>query len=177
MKKEIVLLSIIIPLISILVAAVLSDWFNIVNNALSDLGHAKRSSVAPLFNAGLVLGGLLAYTIAITSRDVRIHYNITLIYLTVMLIFIGVFDEVYGGLHFAVSVAFFLGLLIFILMCILDKKLSLTVRVIGVLLITISLVVWALHFIAKTPSGAAIPELISILSWLPFYLKIYYKKM
>ncbi len=51
MKKEIVLLSIIIPLISILVAAVLSDWFSIVNNALSDLGHAKRSSVAPLFNA------------------------------------------------------------------------------------------------------------------------------
>jgi len=73
MKKEIVLLSIIIPLISILVAAVLSDWFNIVNNALSDLGHAKRSSVAPLFNASLVLGGLLAYTIAITNRDVRIH--------------------------------------------------------------------------------------------------------
>jgi len=177
MRKEIILLSIITPLILIIVSAVLSGWFSVMSNALSDLGHAKRSIVAPLFNAGLVLGGLLAYTIAITSRGVKIHYNITLLYSAVMLIFIGVFDEVYGGLHFIVSIAFFLGLLIFILLCTLDKELSLTVRVIGVLLISVSLVVWVLHFTAKTPPGAAIPELISILSWLPFYLKIYYKKM
>ncbi|MEM0065509.1 MAG: hypothetical protein QXH88_01090, partial [Sulfolobales archaeon] len=51
-----------IPLAFIAVAAASAGWFDVVRNALSDLGHATRSSVAPLFNLGLYLG---AFTLAI----------------------------------------------------------------------------------------------------------------
>ncbi|RLG74794.1 MAG: hypothetical protein DRO14_05340 [Thermoprotei archaeon] len=43
----------------IAVAIAYSQWFSIVNNALSDLGHAIRSSVAPIHNLGLSLGGFM----------------------------------------------------------------------------------------------------------------------
>jgi len=62
MKKSLLALpisSLAVPLIMIAVSIALSPWFNIVKNALSDLGHATRSSVAPLFNLGLSLGGAL----------------------------------------------------------------------------------------------------------------------
>jgi hypothetical membrane protein len=44
------------PLLLVLLAALLSGWFNPLTNALSDLGHATRSPVAPIFNLGLSLG-------------------------------------------------------------------------------------------------------------------------
>jgi hypothetical membrane protein len=46
-------------LLLVLLAALLSGWFNPLTNALSDLGHATRSPVAPIFNLGLSLGGFL----------------------------------------------------------------------------------------------------------------------
>jgi|GEM_PF-6399916 len=52
-------LSIAVPLLAIGIAILLSGWFDIVNNALSDLGHAIKSPVAPIFNFGLSLGGAL----------------------------------------------------------------------------------------------------------------------
>ncbi|WP_251950245.1 hypothetical protein [Thermococcus argininiproducens] len=40
-------LSVAVPLLSIAIAIMLSGWFSITNNALSDLGHAIMSPVAP----------------------------------------------------------------------------------------------------------------------------------
>ena len=51
--------SVVVPLFLIMLAIALSGWFNIYDNALSDLGHAVRSNVVPLFNLGLSLGGFL----------------------------------------------------------------------------------------------------------------------
>mgnify|MGYP006275243793 FL=1 len=45
---------------SILLATVLAPWFSWAGDALSDLGVPATSAVAPLFNYGLVVGGLLA---------------------------------------------------------------------------------------------------------------------
>jgi hypothetical membrane protein len=55
----IAVLTYVVPLSLITVSALSSGWFNIFDNALSDLGHAVRSSVAPIFNLGLMLGALL----------------------------------------------------------------------------------------------------------------------
>lgn len=175
MRRVLVLLSVITPLVAILVAAVSSGWFNIVENALSDLGHATRSRVAPVFNTGLVTGGILAYTVAITSRDVKRRYNAVLVFSAIMLIFVGVFDEVYGRLHFYVSVLFFLGLLVFTALYALDKEFSPVLRSIAVVVILVMVISWTLHFVLEIPEGAAIPELISVFTWIPFYLKVYCK--
>ncbi|MEM2707195.1 MAG: hypothetical protein QW288_06765, partial [Ignisphaera sp.] len=59
MSLMLILSSIFVPLICIAISIWLSPWFNILDNALSDLGHATRSSVAPIFNFGLSLGGFL----------------------------------------------------------------------------------------------------------------------
>jgi hypothetical membrane protein len=45
---------------AILLATVLAPWFSWTGDALSDLGVPATSAVAPLFNYGLVAGGLLA---------------------------------------------------------------------------------------------------------------------
>jgi hypothetical protein len=51
------LFSITIPLLFIVISAYLSGWFDLYNNALSDLGHSTESNVAAIFNFGLSLGG------------------------------------------------------------------------------------------------------------------------
>ena len=175
MRNFAVLLSVIIPILGIIIAIASSGWFNILENALSDLGHATRSKVAPVFNTSLVLGGLLGYTVAIVSKDVKTRYNITLLFIALMLIFIGVFDEVYGKLHFYVSVLFFLGLLFFTALCSLDKELSISLRSTAIVAVLMMIAALVLHFVLEIPKGAAIPELICIILWIPFYMKIYYK--
>ena len=53
--------------ISIGVSIVLSPWFNWESNALSDLGHAIRSEVAPIFDFGLLLAGFLLMVYVVTA--------------------------------------------------------------------------------------------------------------
>jgi hypothetical membrane protein len=173
--KALVVLSVAIPLVAIVVSASSSGWFNLVENALSDLGHATRSRVAPVFNAGLALGGLSAYTVAVTSRGVKKRYKLALVFSAIMLIFIGVFDEVYGNLHFYVSVLFFLGLLVYTGLCAVDRDFSAATRSLASVAVVLMAVAWTLHFAFKTPPGAAIPELISVFAWLPLYFKVFYK--
>ena len=163
----IALTSIAIPLIVIVLSILLSPWFNIVNNALSDLGHALKSNVAPLFNFGLSLSGLL---IAIAGIHCIINCSkllgIITIFLGYSLITIAVFDEVYGQLHFLVSVIFFLTILSYLIAYSILKR-----SFIPIPLVIMCIVLWISHFLYKLPRGAAIPELISIASIIPFYIK------
>ncbi|ADV64414.1 DUF998 domain-containing protein [Desulfurococcus mucosus] len=170
--RLLVLASVAVPLSSIAIAALLSNWFNPLENALSDLGHAARSSVAAVFNGGLVFGGLLTYTVAVTSRQTRRSYNMLLALTAVFLILIGVYDEIYGRLHFAVSVAFFTGTMIF-MAWITVKETSKVIRAYSVSALLIELAAWIIYFMYRIPRGAAIPELISVASFTPLYIYIY----
>lgn len=169
-------LSIAIPLLSILVAAVLSNWFSLVDNALSDLGHATRSSVAPLFNTGLSLGGLM---IAIGGvkylGSVSRKLSILMCATGYSLILVAVFDEVYGALHFYVSVLFFVLLFITAVYYAIALSRNRRLQLATIALLTAGLVSWIFHFTLKLPKGAAIPELISLLAALPAYVHAYDK--
>lgn len=164
-----------IPLVFILVAAVCSGWFNLYENALSDLGHATRSNVAPLFNIGLSLGGVLiaiggAKYLRSLSRDLEVLVAL----LGYSLVLVAVFDEVYGRLHFYVSVLFFVLLALCVLRAatILESKIM---RALAVAFLLASIALWILHFAARIPRGAAIPELVSAIGALPFYTALYAK--
>ncbi len=158
----------ILPLLFIGVAIAYSPWFNIANNALSDLGHAVRSNIASIFNFGLCLGGFIVgahavYYILPTDR----LFGSLLTLSGFNLVLIAVFDEVYGMLHFIVSVTFFIMLAAFLIVySIRFKSIAAMVAVVA------SLVMWVLHFSYSIPKGAAIPELISIAVFIPFYVRL-----
>ena len=172
MKRIIVVSSFSVPLILIFISALLSPWFDPFSNALSDLGHATKSEVAPLFNFGLACGGFLA-TIASIKYLIRRNeiLGLNVACSGFLLTLIGVFDEVYGFLHFFVSVAFFLSLLAFLVAYWIYYKRS------KLLLLSVSLALftWYLHFGPKMIKGAAIPELVSIFLFLPYYVELFFQ--
>ncbi len=165
--RPLVLLSVAIPLSFIGLAALLSPWFSLLDNALSDLGHVVKSNAAPLFNLGLVLGGLLSFTVSLKSSWVGRAYNAVLAYSGISLILVGVFDEAYGFLHFAVSVMFFTGLTAFLAVAVVREKLL--VKIFSLTLLAASITLWCIHYIYGIPRGAAVPELVSIASFIPIY--------
>ncbi|MBC7095155.1 DUF998 domain-containing protein [Thermococcus sp.] len=159
-------LSVAVPLISIAIATLLSDWFSITNNALSDLGHATKSPVAPIFNFGLSLGGaLIIYTSTLCIYKISKAFSVVGFLVGFTLILVAVFDEVYRGLHFAVSVAFFLSLAVFLIAYGIYFKSYLPLPALAV-----AVVAWVIHFAYDVPKGVAIPELISVFATIPFYL-------
>lgn len=165
------LLSIAIPFLCISISIYLSPWFNLFDNALSDLGHATRSSVAPIFNFGLSLGGFL---IALTAMMVfKVHKSLA--YLGILcgytLILIAVFDEIYRSLHYWVSVAFFLSLGALLIDYIVIVK-SIAKKISATIALAIATASWVLHLAYRVPRGAAIPELLSIFCVIPFYIDI-----
>jgi len=153
------------PLALIFIAAGLSPWFSFWSNALSDLGHATRSSVAPLFNFALVLGGFSIglFSALYLSTLSRVKAAVGL-YTGFSLTLVGVYDEVYGRIHFIVSVMFFLGVLSYLIASSIVDKTALPA-----LTAAIQVAVWTVHFTLKTPPGAAIPELVAVLTMIPFY--------
>ncbi len=162
------MLSVAIPLSLTCIAASLSPWFNLLNNALSDLGHAVRSDVAPIFNLGLVVGGLLVFTVGLRSSWISKIYNAVVMYSGFSLILVGVFDEVYGLLHFIVSVMFFIGLAAFLVVITICEDLP--IKITSLTLLAISTASWYIHYTYNMPRGAAVPELISVASFTPTYL-------
>ncbi|MCD6488839.1 MAG: DUF998 domain-containing protein [Desulfurococcales archaeon] len=160
-------LAVIVPLLFIAISIAISPWFDLVNNALSDLGHAVNSDAAPFFNFGLSTGGLLMVLTAVLITGVSWIYRSLIGIAGYFLMLIGVFDEVYGRLHFYVSVLFFVTLLLLLIVYgyVERKPLPIAPAVIGI-------TSWYLHFTQDMPPGAAIPELISITIALPVYLEI-----
>ncbi|MEM4519634.1 MAG: DUF998 domain-containing protein [Sulfolobales archaeon] len=157
-----------IPLVFIFIAATVSGWFSLVDNALSDLGHATKSNVSVVFNLGLSLG---SFFIIIFSLTYSIKFNRLITMLLILsgffLNLIAIFDEVYGRLHFIVSVAFFTSLAALIV------GYSVTYRsyLISPVALLVGVLPWATHYLYNIPKGVAVPELISIFVALPFYMK------
>ncbi len=161
-------LSALIPLAFIAISIINAPWFNALDNALSDLGHATRSNVAPLFNLGLSLGGFLIGMVSMCHIPrISKALSTALSLASYSLILIAVFDEVYGPLHLVVSVIFFLSLAVFLITYAVTKR-----TILPIPLLILGIVAWGIHYSYDVPRGAAIPELISIFIVLPFYINL-----
>jgi hypothetical membrane protein len=108
--------------LAILASIALSPWFSFSNNELSDLGNTQTSGTAAfVFDAGLVLAGLLMFAFAalifFKSQDHRVLvWTIPLAVTAVDLALVGLFPEnVPGSVHRVVSGVLFLMITITLL--------------------------------------------------------------
>ncbi len=137
----------------------LSPWFSWNQNALSDLGHSINSDVAALFNFGLLLTGFFIAMYSIVSfHKYAKKTSYFLVFAGLFLQFIAMFDEVYGSLHFVVSVLFFIMLTLSSLSFFLEKKSNMA----AFALIAGSLF-WIMYGLKLYSSGIAVPETVSSL--------------
>jgi hypothetical membrane protein len=169
MRRNIVVLLGLAPLAtfysSIAIAILISPWFNWVNNALSDLGHATRSGAAPVFNFGLVLTGalIIIYSLLCLSSHAKwTAYSFSFLGFAMQLV--GTFNETYNPLHFYVSVLLFLSLLVCSLVYFAEKRCVLA------LITPLATIAWVLYFQGIFFKGAALPEIISSFAFLPCFL-------
>jgi len=159
--------------VSIEVSIALSPWFSWERSALSDLGHAVESGVAPIFNFGLLLTGLFLTIYAVKVLKVYARWTgYSLVISAFTLQSIAVFDEVYGLLHLVVSILFFVSLGVTSLLYAVEGKSYLAVAAFAVGLIS-----WIFYWAEIYSAGVAVPETISsaaVLFWIiPSALRIY----
>jgi len=158
--------------VSIGVSIALSPWFSWERDALSDLGHAVKSGVAPIFNFGLFLTGffLTIYAVKVLKGHARwTGYSLAISAFTLQLV--AVFDEVYG-LHLVVSILFFVSLGVTSLFYAVERK-----SYSALAAFSIGLISWIFYWAEFYSTGVAVPETISsvaVLFWIiPSALKIY----
>ncbi len=102
----------------VLVSIILSPWFNLFDDALSDLGNVSANApIAYVFNAGTMLSGLFvaAFAILISSghRGWKfLIWTLPLISTGISLALVGIFPINTGIIHGLVSVAFFVMMII-----------------------------------------------------------------
>jgi len=185
-ERNYALLGILAPLIAIIfiaVSIVLSPWFSWGSNALSDLGRsaatdgAPKSEGAPLFNFGLLLSGFLTILYSITSFRSHAKYtSYLLVFVGLTLQLVATFDEVYGGLHFLVSVLFFAALGFASISYCVEKR-----SVLAFASLIIGSVSWILYGMEIYRAGIAVPETISSMATVTWVmlsaLRIYFDKI
>jgi hypothetical membrane protein len=156
----------------ILLAIASYPSFSWTNNALSDLGVVKGLT-GPLFNFGLYASGFLGFIFAkfglynlIGKSAVGKAGTLTFAAATVALIAIGVFNESFGGTHYAVSAAFFVlvSISLFIITCafLIARQIRTAVFTVGIGLV--AALPWILQFAFNYVPNVAIPETISALA-------------
>ena len=103
---------------SILASIALSPWFNVYDNALSDLGNTVTNGlVGYLYDAGLILSGALVLTFAAllsgrSSDRKTLVWTIPLVVASFDLAMVGVFSENTGHIQGVVSEVFFLMIVV-----------------------------------------------------------------
>ena len=102
----------------ILASVALSPWFNIYNNALSDLGNTvSNGQVGYVYDIGLVLAGATVFFFAFLLSG-RAHnrrvlvWTLPLMVAAIDLALVGVFSENTGHIHGIVSEVFFLVIVV-----------------------------------------------------------------
>jgi len=139
------------------VSIALSSWFTWQGNALSDLGHSVKSDVASIFNIGLLSPGFLVMISTITVFQKHAKYtSVWLLLSAFSLQLVATFDEVYGILHFTVSVLLFSCFGVTSIVYALEKKSRL-----AVIVFIVSLVSWSVYGMNIFVIGVAVPETIS----------------
>jgi hypothetical membrane protein len=102
----------------ILASIALSPWFNIYDNALSDLGNtATNGPVGYVYNIGLILAGALVFIFAVQLLRAGANPTVALWTIPLMvasfdLALVGVFSENTGSIHGVVSEIFFVTIVI-----------------------------------------------------------------
>lgn len=102
----------------ILASIALSPWFNIYNNALSDLGNTvSNGQVGYVYDVGLVVAGALVFAFAVllsrgTSDRRMLVWTLPLMVAAADLAMVGVFSESTGHIHGVVSEVFFLTIVV-----------------------------------------------------------------
>lgn len=184
-EQNYTLLGILAPLVAIFFIAlsiVLSPWFSWGSNALSDLGRsaatdvAPKSEVAPLFNFGLLLCGFLIIVYSFTCFRKHAKYTSYVLVLTgLSLQLVATFDEVYGALHFLVSVLFFAALGFASISYVVEKR-----SILAFAALVIGSVSWMLYGLGIYSAGIAVPETGSSMAavlWIAVSaLRIYFHK-
>ena len=105
----------------ILVSILLSPWFNIYDNALSDLGNiVSNGRVGYVYDAGLVVAGAAIFCFAVLlsrqAQDRRtLVWTLPLVVSAADLAMVGVFSESFGHIHGVVSEIFFLMIVVTLL--------------------------------------------------------------
>lgn len=146
-----------IAYIAIGLSIYLSPWFRWESSALSDLGHAQRSGVAPIFNFGLLASGYIITIYSVKSLSKYAKYtSISLTFSALMLQAVATFDEIYGNLHFLVSVLFFVSIGFSCIIYSIEKK-----SILAALAFTVGLSSWTLYWAGSYKAGVAVPEIIS----------------
>ena len=180
--KKLKIIGYIVPIIAYIgifaAISVSTDWFTWEHNALSDLGAHAGSNI--IFNSALIISGLLLffYTLHIYYyHEHALAYTGGFVFSLsgIFLALIGVFPEQYHGIHYNVSVGFFvtfpIGMFLFSLYLWLYKK-NYTLLLLGVLAFIGSLIIWTFPWRAYNITGVAIPEFTSSLLgviWLLYY--------
>jgi hypothetical membrane protein len=178
-ERKYALFGILGPLIAIffvLVSIIFSPWFSWWNNALSDLGNSDSSEAAPLFNFGLLLTGFFMIIYSITAF--RNHAKYTSYFLVIVGLFlqlVATFDEVYGSLHYLVSVLFFVALAFASIIYAAEKR-----SVVSFAALILGFGSWVLYWMGIYSAGIAVPEAISsmaVFAWIMLSaLRIYFDK-
>jgi len=135
----------------------LSPSFSWYRNALSDLGHAQKSSAAPIFNFGLLLSGFLITIYSVRSLINYAKYTgISVAFSALMLQAVAAFDEMYGRIHFVVSVLFFVSAGISCIIYFVEKR-----SVLAIMAFLVGLLAWLTYWFGVYEAGVAVPEIIS----------------
>ncbi len=161
-----------LPALTLLgLSAVLArGWWSFWDNAFSDLGNPRydfTSSV--LFNLGLYTSSVML--LASVLCLLRVYGRIVALSLAAVgfsLGLVAVFSEVYGRVHFIVSAAFFISILVFTLAYSAARR-SPRLIILAVLADFLSVLAWYSHLAVGEPPGAAPPELLSVIVLLAFY--------
>ena len=160
------ILGVVVIYLCITLSIMLSPWFSWTANALSDLGHPAKSTAAPIFNFGLAAGGILVALYAVSAMAGKAKYSAILLAVTgISLTLVGVFNESWGWLHFAVSVVFFS------FACLTLFTYSIEMRsLLAALSAIIGLLAWFFFWLDISQLGVAVPELISSLTATAWFL-------
>ena len=163
----------IVAYIFIGLSIVFSPWFSLDSNALSDLGHSVKSKAAPIYNLGLLLAGFLVTVYAITEFRSHAKYTSKCLVVSAFLLqLVATFNEAYGFLHFAVSVAFFVSLGVASLVYVAERK-----SYSAAAAFTVGVLIWICYWTNTINVGIAVPETISstaALFWIiPSAMKTY----
>jgi hypothetical membrane protein len=146
----------VLAFIAIAASIRLSPWFRWDHNALSDLGHAVRSDVAPIFNLGLSLASASVLAFSVTAFRKHAKYSsVGLGASAIFLQLIATFDEVYGHLHFFASVFFFVSIGVTAIALALEKRSRVALSAFAV-----TVAAWVLYGI-RGYGGIALPETVS----------------